>query len=161
MADLSFITYIMNATYTDLLMIFLDMCNLYYWWWGHYLASIIWSISVTLNPWMHMVLNDQTQPTRMSCSTYSVAVWFLMSLMEAYLTNRILFYVSWCRDESLLCQGLALNDDLQRVLARHESLSSGVAPLQLDKSKPATDKALVPVDSPLIDTGDTKQSDGG
>ncbi|KAL8489662.1 hypothetical protein ACS0TY_025531 [Phlomoides rotata] len=64
-------------------------------------------------------------------------------------------------DESLLCQGLALNNDLQRVLAKHESLSSGATTLPLDKAKPETAKALVPVDAPLIDTGDTKQSDGG
>ncbi|KAL8494092.1 hypothetical protein ACS0TY_025036 [Phlomoides rotata] len=64
-------------------------------------------------------------------------------------------------DESLLCQGLALNNDLQRVLAKHESLSSGATTLLLDKAKPETTKALVPVDAPLIDTGDTKQSDGG
>lgn len=84
-----------------------------------------------------------------------------MSLMEAQLTTEIPVYVCWCRDESLLCQGLSLNDDLQRVLAKHESLSSGATPLQLDKPKSETAKALVPVDTPLIDTGDTKQSDGG
>ncbi|KAL8537190.1 hypothetical protein ACS0TY_012388 [Phlomoides rotata] len=75
--------------------------------------------------------------------------------------QRVVHLVNSTSDESLLCQGLALNDDLQRVLAKHESLSSGATPLQLDKAKPETAKALVPVDAPLIDTGDTKQSDGG
>ncbi|KAF5936155.1 hypothetical protein HYC85_027284 [Camellia sinensis] len=56
--------------------------------------------------------------------------------------------------------GLALNDDLQRLLAKHEAISSGTT-VQTEKQNPETVRALVVVDAPLIDTGDRKQSDGG
>lgn len=70
-----------------------------------------------------------------------------------------------CRDESLLCQGLQLNDDLQRLLAKHESLASGKSAQTAQTDKPKTESkssgALVDVDGPLVDTGDaTKQPDG-
>ncbi|KAJ6382846.1 hypothetical protein OIU77_031299 [Salix suchowensis] len=41
--------------------------------------------------------------------------------------QRVVHLVNSTSDESLLCQGLSLNDDLQRVLVRHESISSGTS----------------------------------
>ncbi|KAL6980115.1 hypothetical protein U1Q18_021766 [Sarracenia purpurea var. burkii] len=74
--------------------------------------------------------------------------------------QRVVHLVNSTSDESLLCQGLALNDDLQRILAKHEAISSG-ASVRTEKPKPEPVQALVNVDAPLIDTGDSKQSDGG
>ncbi|KAF9662220.1 hypothetical protein SADUNF_Sadunf18G0030600 [Salix dunnii] len=68
------------------------------------------------------------------------------------------------KDESLLCQGLSLNDDLQRVLARHESISSGTpVPVRDEKLKAESSGALVDIGAPLVDTGDNKDKspDGG
>ncbi|KAG6423375.1 hypothetical protein SASPL_113770 [Salvia splendens] len=73
---------------------------------------------------------------------------------------RVVHLVNSTTDESVLCQGLALNDDLQRILAKHESISSGSIPVQSENKKPEPAQALVNVDAPLIDTGD-KQSEKG
>ncbi|KAL9227296.1 hypothetical protein vseg_003001 [Gypsophila vaccaria] len=73
--------------------------------------------------------------------------------------QRVVHLVNSTSDESLLCQGLALNDELQKVLAKHEAIASGNS-LLLKNSQPESSKGLVDVDAPLVDTGESsKQAD--
>ncbi|KAK4277011.1 hypothetical protein QN277_015082 [Acacia crassicarpa] len=80
--------------------------------------------------------------------------------------QRVVQLVNSTFDESLLCQGLALNDDLQRLMAKHEAIASGIPAEnqpeksnknQPEKSKAAPAGALVDLDGPLVDTGNTSR----
>lgn len=72
----------------------------------------------------------------------------LVEQCRAY-KRRVVHLVNTTSDEELLDQGLALNDDLQRVLIKHETISSGSS-LPKEKEKPKTLAALVEIDSPVV-----------
>ncbi|KAF8393383.1 hypothetical protein HHK36_021626 [Tetracentron sinense] len=72
--------------------------------------------------------------------------------------QRVVHLVNSSLDESLLCEGLALNDDLQRLLAKHEAIASGTS-IRVEKPKPV--QALVDVDDLEVTTGDNSARPDG
>ncbi|KAJ4958121.1 hypothetical protein NE237_025232 [Protea cynaroides] len=74
--------------------------------------------------------------------------------------QRAVHLVNTTSDESLLCQGLALNDDLQRLLAKHEAIASGTA-VPILPEKPKASQALVDVDESVVtDNNNSTKSNG-
>ncbi|KAF8402677.1 hypothetical protein HHK36_010766 [Tetracentron sinense] len=72
--------------------------------------------------------------------------------------QRVVHLVNSSLDESLLCEGLALNDDMQRLLAKHEAIASGTS-IRVEKPKPV--QALVDIDDLEVTTRDNSaQPDG-
>ncbi|XP_051151245.1 TOM1-like protein 9 isoform X2 [Andrographis paniculata] len=70
--------------------------------------------------------------------------------------RRVAHLINSTSDESLLSQALALNDDLQCLLAKHGSIACGAVSSKIEQPRPELSRALVP-----STTNDAKQPEKG
>ncbi|CAM8919666.1 unnamed protein product [Rhodiola kirilowii] len=70
--------------------------------------------------------------------------------------QRVVHLVTNTSDETLMFQGLALSDDLDRVLVKHDAIASG-APIRVEQPRTEPARELVPINNLLIDTGDSSK----
>ncbi|XP_073113417.1 TOM1-like protein 6 isoform X2 [Elaeis guineensis] len=66
--------------------------------------------------------------------------------------RKVMQFVSSTRDEELLGQGLALNDNIQSLLAKHDAIASG-SPLPIEASEPNPGPSVCSVSTPEPDPG--------